>query len=298
MVFNNRKLCLLALSIEILVEHGQTISYLSDAPDSSVTWNSSATDAFKGLKDLSLRFYDSTFIGLYITAAIIVFVTLFGYLALNEKLHALNRKQAPSASLIIWFFEHILFGLCYVPILSQFVAVQYCDNNNNILSYSSVACWGDSHMTLLEIGYIFAGFTFFIVGVIAPVFKSERPKGIERKFGNESYFIGLYKFLIMSVIFLFGPIHVPGLGLAATAALIAYLLIYEAFSEIHVASMYMAVLFGQLWIFICATALVNDSSASDMLGAWPAFLVFGYGILPIKSLIIHRIPREIPIEKQ
>ena len=236
--------------------------------------------------------------GLYITAACVVFITMVLYLALNEKLHQWNRKENALASWIIWFFEHILFGIGYIPILSQFVAVQYCQSDSSMVSYSSLQCWQSQHMALLEIGYIFSGFALFLSGVIAPVFKAERKKGVERKFGNESYFIGCYKFLLMGVVFLFGPVHSPYLGIIATAALLIYVLIYEAFSELHVGSMYMGVMMGQLWVFICADELIANAYGNDMLGAWIPFIVFGYLILPIKSLMIQRVPRVMPIEKQ
>lgn len=298
MVFNNRYVCLAALTIEILIEHVQVMSFLRYAPDNSVTWNSDAHDAFKGLEKIALRFDGDAFIGIYITAAVVVFVALVLYIALNEKLHQWNRKQNTLACIFIWFFEHIIFGIGYIPIISQFVAVQYCAIDSTIESYSSLTCWEKKHMTLLEIGYIFSGFALFLSGVIGPVFKAERPKGIERKFGNESYFIGIYKLLLFGVVFLFGPIHSPVPGLVLTILVIAYMLIWEAFAELHVASMYMGVLMGQMWVFACAIALKNDSSGSEMLAAWPPFILFGYAILPIKSLVLHRVPRQMPIEKQ
>ena len=298
MVFRNRYVCLAALSIEILVEHMQAMSYLSDAPDSSVTWNSSALDLFKGLKDIALRFTGDTFIALYITASILVFSSLFLYLVLNERLHNWNRKANTLVCWCIWFFEHFVLGLCYIPILSQFVAVQYCAKDSSILSYSSLQCWQSGHTALLEVGYILSGFTLFLAGVIGPVFKSERKNGIERKFGNESYFLGMYKFLLMGVVFLFGPVHIPYLGILASAALISYMLVYEVYAEVHVASMYMGVLMAQMWVFICAHIQGSSTNGSDMLAAWIPLFVFGYAILPIKSFIIPRVPRVLPIEKQ
>lgn len=298
MIFENKYVCMFALSIEILIEHAQLMSFVGESQTSSSQWNSNATSAFNGLRKIALRFYDSTFMGLYITATIIVFVTLAIYAALNQKLHDLNKSKNVPASIGIWFFEHILFGIGYVPILSQFVSVQYCGNDNNMYYYSSLQCWNSSHMATVNIGYIFSGLAMFIAGVLLPIFKSERIGGIERKFGNESYFIGTYKLLIMGVIFLFAPIQRPELGVVFTLLLAIYLGIFEAFAELHVASMYLAVLVGQIWVFSCSVQLDSNNNGSDMLIGWPIFLIAGYLILPVKSLLFKRTPKILPIEKQ
>lgn len=297
MVWNNRYLCLFALSIEVLIEHIQAMSFLKTAPDRSVNWNSDAIDMFEGLEKISLRFYDSTFMGLYITAAVIVFVSLILYIALNRPIHRLHRRKNTLTCIVVWFFEHILFGVGYIPILAQFVQVQYCKTDGTIERYKDVDCWGKDHMTLLEIGFILSGFALFLSGVACPVFKCER-NGIERKFGNESYFLGMYKLLLFAVVFLFGPIHDPTPGIVLTVLTIAYLFVYEAYAELHVASLYMGVLVGQLWVFICAATLDSESYASDMLAAWPAFIVLGYAVLPLKSLVYHRAPKVLSVEKQ
>lgn len=297
MVWNNRYVCLFALSIEVLIEHIQAMSFLKTAPDRSVTWNSDALDMFKGLEKIALRFYDSTFLGLYITAAVIVFVSWVLYLALNKPIHSLHRKKNTVMCILVWFFEHILFGVGYIPIISQFVQVQYCTKAGTIERATDVDCWGKDHTALLEVGFILSGFALFLSGVACPVFKCER-NGIERKFGNESYFLGMYKLLLFAVVFLLAPIHDPVPGIILTLLTMIYLFVFEAYAELHVASLYMGVLVGQLWVFICAATLENDSYGSDMLAAWPPFIVLGYAILPLKSLVYHRAPKVLSVEKQ
>lgn len=298
MVFKFKYIFFFALSVEILIEHIQVMSFLKDAPDSSVTWNTDALKFFDDIAKISLRFTGQPFLDLYIAAAVLVFAALVLYLGFNERLHNWNRKDNTFVCFWIWAFEHIVFGVGYIPILAQFVAVQYCAADGTMISYAAINCWSKDHTALLEVGYILSGFALFFAGVIGPIFKSERKNGIERKFGNESYFLGLYKFLLMGVVYIFGPVHTPYLGIIATVFLISYMLVYEVYAELHVASMYMAVLMAQLWVFICAHVLKNDSSGSDMLAAWIPFLVFGYSILPVKSFIIARVPRVLPIEKQ
>jgi hypothetical protein len=282
---------------EVLIEHIQAMSFLKNAPDRSVEWNSEARDVFDVLARIALRFYDSTFEGLYITAAIIVGLTTIFYLITNKPLHRLHKSKNFAICLLVWFFEHILFGIGYIPLLSQFVEVEYCRVDGKIERFSDITCWEKKHMTMVVVGYILAGFTLFISGVICAAFKSER-NGIERKFGNESYFLGMYKLLLFGVVFLLGPIHDPVPGIVLTVLVIAYLFVYEAYAELFVASTYMAVLVGQLWVFICAATLENESYGSDMLAAWIPFIVLGFAILPLKSLVYHRVPKVLPVEKQ
>lgn len=297
MSWNNKYVCMLFLACEILIEHIQAMSFLKNAPDRSVSWNSDAREVFDDLARIALRFYDSTFQGLYTTAAVIVGVTTVLYLALNKPIHKLHKSKNTLAQITIWFFEHILFGIGYIPIISQFVEVEYCRIDGKIERYSDVECWKKDHMALVVIGYILSGFALFISGVICPAFKSER-NGIERKFGNESYFLGMYKLLLFAVVFLLGPIHDPAPGIVLTVLVIAYLFIYEAYAELIVASLYMGVLFGQLWVFICAATLDKENYGSDMLAAWPPFIVLGFAVLPLKSLVYLRAPRTLPVEKQ
>lgn len=297
MVWNNKYVCMFFLACEILIEHIQAMSFLKNAPDRSVSWNKDARDVFDDLARIALRFYDSTFRGLYITAAVIVGVTTILYLSLNKPIHKLHKSKNTVALIVIWFFEHILFGVGYIPIISQFVEVEYCRIDGTIERYSDITCWEKKHMSLVVIGYILSGFAMFVSGVVCPAFKGER-NGIERKFGNENYFLAIYKLLLFAVVFLLGPIHDPAPGIVLTLLVIVYLFVYEAYAELVVASLYMGVLVGQLWVFICAATLENESYGSDMLAAWPPFIVLGFAILPLKSLVYHRAPWTLPVEKQ
>jgi hypothetical protein len=52
-------------------------------------------------------------------------------------------------------------------------------------------------------------------------------------------------------------------------------------------------------VFVCAYVAGEDDedSGSDMLYGWIGFLVLGYAILPIKSLILPREPKILAVQK-
>mmetsp|Transcript_12637 Transcript_12637/g.12720 ORF Transcript_12637/g.12720 Transcript_12637/m.12720 type:complete len:304 (+) Transcript_12637:9-920(+) len=297
-LYNIRLLAHFLITIEILVEHAQVMSFLKSAPDPTDNlWNSDAVDAFDGLKKIALRFDDDAFMGIYITSIAVVGATFILYLILGTKVHKWNKGQDTWGTLAIWFVEHIIYGIGFVPIISQYVAPQYCNLYSELKSYTSLDCWKTDQMAMLEFGFIFTGIALFMAGVVAPVLKSER-NGIEKRWGNESYFPGMYKLYVIGVAFLLAPVGVPYAGIIVTIFIILYLFFFECYKSLHVASMRMSVLWGSLWVFICAESLKDSTSrGSDMLAGWIPFLVFGYIIMPLKALIVKRELKVLPIEK-
>jgi len=81
--------------------------------------------------------------------------------------------------------------------------------------------------------------------------------------------------------------------------LIAYLVAYECFKDLWVASVKMAVLWAQLWMFICAEEVDerDEDTGNDMLWGWVAFMVVGYAVLPIKSIIFKREQKIMPSQR-
>lgn len=235
--------------------------------------------------------------GIYTTAIAIVGLTFGLYIIFGERVHKWNKTSNSWATPAIWFIEHIIYGVGFVPIISQYVEVQYCNVYSELDSNTSIDCWKIDQMAMMEFGFIFTGIALFMAGVVAPVLKSER-NGIEKRWGNESYFPGLYKLLVVGIVYLLAPIGLPYAGIIITGCLILYLFFYECYKSLHVASMRMAVLIGTFWIFICAEALAGGSDrGSDMLSGWIPLMVFGYTILPLKSLIVKRELKVLPIEK-
>lgn len=91
-LYNNRLLGLLLISLVILIQHAQIISYLKDAHDiHEDTWNSDASDAFDFLKKLALRFEDDAYIIFFILAASLTVLSFTIYFVISSKLHAWNR---------------------------------------------------------------------------------------------------------------------------------------------------------------------------------------------------------------
>lgn len=136
-----------------------------------------------------------------------------------------------------------------------------------------------------------------MAAVVFPVLKRER-NGLEKHWENEAYFPAIYYTMLVSIAYLFAPLRYPSLGIAMTVCVIFYLIINESYQEIHIASMYMAVLFGQLWVFICAATLNEGSeNGSDLLFGWIPAIIIGYSLLPIKAQFIMRNLKELPIDK-
>ena len=296
-LYNNKYLAIAALGCEMLIEHLQAMSFMKDAPKPGDSWNSGANDFFDVLKALALRFDGNAFIALYVIAIVLVIIPSVAYFVFATQIHRWNKQQNSPATPVIWFFDHIVFGIGFVPIVAHMTEVQFCDVSGDIDSYNNVTCWETGQMALIEIGFLVIALAYFLAGVIFPVLKSER-NGIEKRWGNESYFPGIYKLLILAVVSLFAPLKLPWPGILATAVVIAYLAFAECYQELLVASSRMAVLFGQLWFFICATITdSSESTASYLLIGWIFMAALGFGVLPLKAQIIKREPKVLPIEK-
>lgn len=158
-------------------------------------------------------------------------------------------------------------------------------------------CWTPEHMALFQAGMSMIGVTVFLAAGILPVLKSQRG-GVEKRWSNESYFAGIYKLQIAGLILFFCPIRIPTIGLVFTALTITYVIYHECYSDLHIASVKLGLLTGQLWLFICAESNEDDGeAASGLLAWWPAAFAVGYSVLFLKSLILKRVPKDLPIEK-
>mmetsp|Transcript_16266 Transcript_16266/g.16195 ORF Transcript_16266/g.16195 Transcript_16266/m.16195 type:complete len:182 (-) Transcript_16266:23-568(-) len=174
--------------------------------------------------------------------------------------------------------------------------VQYC-NSSDIDSYHSVSCWDTKQMTLIEVGFVFSAIAFFISAVVLPALKSER-NGVEKRWGDECYFFAFDRILLVGIIYLLAPIRLPWVGILLTCFLIAYIVIFECYNELHIASFKVGLLCGQAWLFLCADAADNNgTTASDLLAGWIPAILFGYSLLWIKSLIFKRKYKGIPLQK-
>mmetsp|Transcript_32396 Transcript_32396/g.56062 ORF Transcript_32396/g.56062 Transcript_32396/m.56062 type:complete len:306 (+) Transcript_32396:2567-3484(+) len=296
-IYNNRYVGLFLVSLMLLFQHLQVMSFARYSMDlTRGNWNSDAKDTFGDLENLALRFKDDTFIGIYATALFCSFVSVIVYFVFHYQIHEANIKQNSIWTPIIWFWDHIIFGFGFIPIIANLTEVQYCDLNKDVDSYNDVSCWDSDHEALYILGFIGISFAFFMAGVVFPILKSER-RGIEQHWLNESNFPGLYTLVLTGIVLLFAPIQRPWTGICAHAALIVYLFLFEGYRELHIASLKMGILWAQMWVFICSKVTEDSSDdGSDMLAGWIPFLVFGYAILPLKSLILKRTFKTLPLE--
>lgn len=298
LLYRNRWVGLLAVTVEILIEHVQVMSYGKRMVDPVYyTFNTKAFDTFDGMENIALRFSGSGFITVYIVFLVLSFLCFFAYLPLSPLLHKWNRQKGSFASPSIWFFDHIVFGVCFIPAVAAFAEVTYCDEKGKIGNYTSVTCWENGHLVLFELGFIGTGMAYFLAGMVFPAFKNER-KAVDRGWVNELNFPGLFKLLEIGIIYFFVPAYLPTLGLIAHCSLVLYMLIFSTYAELHVESMKLAVLMAQMWIFACAQHVKVDSDkGSYMLIGWAPCLLFGYALLPLKSLLIKRDAKDLPIAK-
>jgi hypothetical protein len=296
-LYNNRYVGLTLVTLMILFQHLQAMSFLRYAMDlTKGNWNSDAKDTFGELENLALRFEDDTFIGIYATSLFCAYVSFIVYFVFHYQIHEANKKQNSILSPFIWFWDHIIFGFGFIPIIANLTEVQYCNANKDIDKYTDVTCWESKHEVLYVLGFAGISLAYFMAGVVFPILKSER-RGIEQHWLNESNFPGLYMLVMTGIVVLFAPIQRPWTGICAHAALIVYLAIYEGYRELHIASLKMGVCWAQMWVFICAKVTEDSTSdGSDMLAGWIPFLVFGYILLPLKALVIKRTYKTLPLE--
>lgn len=297
-LYGNRWLGLVAVTLEILIEHVQVMSFGKRMVDPEYySFNSKAVDTFEGLEKIALRFTDSGMITVYVVFLVLSVICFFAYLPLSSLLHRWNRQKGSFVSPSIWFFDHIVFGVCFIPAVSAFAETMYCDADGNIDNYTSVSCWKSAQLALIELGFIGTGMAYFLSGMVFPALKNER-KAVDRCWVNEMHFPGLFKLLEIGIIYFFVPAYLPTLGLIAHCTLILYMLVFPTYAELHVESLKLGVLMAQMWVFASAQHVKTDSDVgSNMLIGWIPCLVLGYVLLPLKSLVVKREARDLPIAK-
>jgi hypothetical protein len=284
-----------------LLQHVQTMAYMRYAQENeneedSKEWNSDARDLWDELDDIALRIDGDDWFACYIAFYVIIGVSFILYLIFADYIHRENAKKYSWLAPVLWLFDYGVYGGLYIPMISVYTDIEYCDHGEELfVDLDDYDCYDDGHVAMVFFSIFSIGIIYFFAGVVCPILKSER-NGVERRWENESAFLPMYRLLQISVVMLFGPLRVPEAGLVITILLMLYLVWYECFAELHIASMHMAILCAQMWVFACAT--VDDvDTASNMLAGWAPFLVLGYVILPIKAQIFKRSPKILPYEK-
>lgn len=68
----------------------------------------------------------------------------------------------------------------------------------------------------------------------------------------------MYKSLIVGVALFFAPIKLPRMGAAVTFLVMIYLLVIDCYKSLIIGCVRMAVMTGQLWVFLCASFVSDD----------------------------------------
>lgn len=288
---------LLGVSTVMIFEHIQLASYMRHAfSPNGDSWDNSAVSAFDGLKKIALRFTGDSFLSVYFLSCIFTITTFLLYVIFTRQINHANKSKTSKLRYVIWLFEYVIFGLGFVPMIGALSEVQYC-NKNEMESYTSVECWTNKQMAYMYSGFIFAGFAILVAAIFLPALKSERG-GVEKRWGDETFFFAYDRIMVVGTIYLLAPIRLPYVGIIACAVLALYVLIFECYHELHIASLKLGLILGLLWLFVCTeTADDNGSKASDMLIAWPIIIIVGYFLLWIKSLFIERKYKHSALQK-
>jgi hypothetical protein len=283
---SNRAFAILGSSVIALLQHFQLASFYRHAMKrSDGNWESEPRDFFGGLEDLALRFYGKTFIGFYYLAVVLSIGSAVLYVLLHEWVHKSNVKVNLMTPLSM-FWEYVIFGFGFVPMIANLTEVTYCDADEDMERHSSTDCFKHTQIFMILFGFGGISTALFMTGAVFPSLKNER-KSVERSAVDDPMFIGMYHLLIVAVIVLIAPMQRPWVGIFLHLLVIAYQVVYEGYSELPVASLRMGILVAQMWLF-CATLETQDSDSrgSNMLFAWPAFLMLGVLILPIKRVLM------------
>lgn len=293
-LYNSKVVGFGALGAVYLFEHVQLMSFMGNAISfdevaEQEEWDSLARDLFEDSEYAALRLEDNAYTAMYLVSCVLILVSVLLYGLFFKKVHQENKAQDSALTPIIWVFEHVVFEVLFVPIVSALVQIQFCDINRKVSVNTEIDCFGFGHSVMVIIGWGMLGWALLMAGIVFPVLKSER-KGIEERTGGEYYFPVMNKLLVVAVISLLAPIRKPLVGLFLTLTLLGYLAIYDCYKERVVAALRMAVLFGQTWMFFCAVVAGSDGeTGSMMLYGWPVMLLLGGPLMLIRLRVLRSV---------
>ena len=300
-IYDSRCLGLALVTPLYLLQHVQTMAYMRYAQEGHYEgmedeWNSDARDVWDVLDDIALRIEGDDWFSCYIAFYVILGISFILYIIFAGYIHRQNAKKYTWLAPVLWVFDYGVYGGLFIPMMSVYTDIEYCNEGVVLMvDLDDYDCYDDGHVAMVFFSIFAIGIIYLFVGVVCPILKNER-NGVEKRWENESSFLPMFRLLQISVVILLGPLKIPEVGLVITILLMLYLMWYECFAELHIASMHMAVLSAQMWVFACATVDNNDTG-SNMLAGWIPFLVLGYVILPIKAQIFKRSPKILSYEK-
>lgn len=273
----------------------QALSFVKYAPKSG-SWGQTSEDFFTLCKHLSLRYDDDIFNAFYILAVILCISFFTMYLIFSDSIHRLNKTKG-LCNIFFSCFEYFIFDLGCIAMVSKFVEVQICNDSLNIDALTSVACFKDTQLIMIEFGYICIGIVYILNSVIFPTLKFER-NSVDRLWGNESYAEGFYYIVLIGTVSLLGYIMLPWVGILLCGTAYLYMWVIDCFESTAIACSKSAVLASLTWAFACAYVLENDQSAADvMLLMLPVAYLLGYALRLVRKFVIKRDLNLVPLAK-
>lgn len=285
------------VSVFTVVEHVQVMSYGNRMIEADKgNWTSGAKDLFDGMAKLALRFTGDGYMVIYVLSMLFSLLGLLFYVVLLPKVHQWNRQSGLPAICLL-FTEYVIFGLGFVPMMSALSEVQYCNDDGNLKDYTSTVCWENRQLSMLVFAFFGGSAVLLMSAVVFPILKSER-KGVETRWVDEAYFPGLMRLLEVGIINIFAAVHHAYLGILACCVLIIYLALFQCYKDNFIASVKMAVLWGDLWVFICAQEVTkSNSKGSDLLAGWIPAMLFGYCIMWVLWVFRKKQSPKLALEK-
>lgn len=288
---------LIYLTLETLLQHVQAVSYMKYSPHKDgEEWTDEMKSTLSVLSYMALRISNEGYVSLFVFSAVLVTATLLLYVIYAEKVHFWNLQRKSKQRKFLIGFDHLFYGVGFIPLVSQFISTQYCNTDKNMNHLNELDCWDMNHMLMLETGLVFIGIILLIVGGILPVLKDERG-GYELKQEFAVYFPVIYHVYLLGVVLILAPIRIPVVGICTTVGVILFLFVYNTYKHVHVAALKMGALFGFLWMFMCAEITsYHGETGSAFVWGWPVAVLVGYLVLPIKNACQHQEYKIIPLQ--
>jgi hypothetical protein len=275
----------LAYAVNI-IQLFQALSFLKNVPRSG-SWRSEIKDFIDDCKDLAIRVENDEFIAMYSISAGICGTTIILYMIFVDFIHAQNKKFS-FLTPIQFILEYLVFGVGFIPMISKFIEVQICNENEKIDVHHSVKCYKHEQMVLLQVGFVFIGISFLINTVIIPALRFER-NGVEKLRDNENYIEAIYYLVLVFASSLFGWLKRPEAGIVFCSAALLYALIFECYERVSVACSRCGVFASLIWVYSAAYRLRrHHDDGNNMIYALPVAYLAGVALRAVRQLFVKR----------
>lgn len=269
-----------------LIQLFQALSFLKHAPKGG-SWNSEVKDFIDWSKDLAFRVEDDDFLAFYSISVIVCGSCFILFVVLFDLIYKLNTRFNV-LSIIQYTVEYIVFGLGFIPMISKFIEVQICNNDLKIDSYTSVKCYKDEQMVMLNVGFTCVGIAYLFNTVIIPSLRFDR-NGIEKLWASENYIEGIYYLNLLAACSLYGWLKRPEVGVVVCGLSLLYGIVFECYDHLSVACSRCAVLASLTWAYAAAYVLKDDHTAgNNMIYCLPIAYILGAVVRVIRQKLVKR----------